>query len=46
MDCRERGGMTGNVACKSILDRYEYYYRAVYMDCLKALDFAETCPAR
>lgn len=55
VDCREQGGMTGNhaaysggmkgnVACKGILDRYEYYYRAVYMDCLKALDFAETCP--
>jgi len=51
VDCREQGGDTGNlapyshghfsnVACKGILDKEEFYYRAVYMDCLKALDFA------
>lgn len=51
VDCREQGGVTGsdatfthgyfqNVNCKGILDPNEYYYRAVYMDCLKAIDFA------
>ncbi len=51
VDCREQGGMTGNcakyssgwmqnVTCKGVLDKEEYYFRAVYMDCLKALDFA------
>lgn len=54
VDCREQGGETGNCAnyssgltmnvnSKGILDKNEYYYRAVYMDCLKAMDFAETC---
>lgn len=54
VDCREQGGKTGNCAhysnsglvtnvnSKGILDKNEYYYRAVYMDCLKALDFAQT----
>jgi hypothetical protein len=43
IDCREQGGHTGNhaqynsghltnLACKGILDPYEYYFRAVYMD--------------
>jgi len=51
VDCREQGGMTGNTAkysfgstqsvvCKGVLDKNEYYYRAVYMDCVKAIDFA------
>jgi cephalosporin-C deacetylase len=51
VDCREQSGLTGNSAkysggstmnvnCKGILDKEEYYYRAVYMDCLKAIDFA------
>ncbi|MDR1539739.1 MAG: acetylxylan esterase [Clostridiales bacterium] len=51
VDCREQGGDTGNnacyshgmvsnVTCKGILDKNEYYFRAVYMDCLKAVDFA------
>ena len=51
VDCREQNGRTGNrasyssgeglsVACKGILDKDEYYYRAVYMDCVKAIDFA------
>jgi cephalosporin-C deacetylase len=55
VDCRDQGGVTGNsavyssgwngdIACKGILDKNEYYFRAVYMDCLKAIDFAETCP--
>jgi cephalosporin-C deacetylase len=55
IDCREQGGdtgnharyshgMVGNVVCKGLLDPREYYYRAVYMDCVKALDFLETCP--
>ncbi len=51
VDCREQCGETGNTAsyshgstqsvvCKGILDKNEYYYRAVYMDCVKAIDFA------
>lgn len=51
VDCRDQGGVTGdqatyssghaiNVACKGILDKEEYYFRAVYMDCVKAIDFA------
>lgn len=55
VDCREQSGatgnaavytsgMTGNVAGKGILDKNEYYFRAVYMDCVKALDFAAACP--
>jgi cephalosporin-C deacetylase len=55
IDCRGQGGVTGNKATyssgitdnltnKGILDKYEYYYRHVYMDCLKAIDFAEACP--
>jgi cephalosporin-C deacetylase len=51
VDCREQTGDTGNcasystgffknVASKGILSKEEYYYRAVYMDCVKAIDFA------
>ncbi len=51
VDCRDQGGSTGNaaarssghagnVACHGILDKEETYYRAVYMDCVKAIDFA------
>lgn len=51
VDCREQCGETGNsaayssgstqsVVCKGILDKNEYYFRAVYMDCIKAIDFA------
>ncbi|MDD2214300.1 MAG: acetylxylan esterase [Oscillospiraceae bacterium] len=54
VDCRDQGGDSGNSACYSnglvanvttrgILDPHEYYYRAVYMDCVKALDFAVSC---
>lgn len=54
VDCREQSGktgnsavyssgMSGNVVCKGVLDKNEYYYRAVYMDCIKALDFAISC---
>ncbi|MDP4153012.1 MAG: acetylxylan esterase [Bacillota bacterium] len=54
VDCREQSGETGNsavytsgsmqnVISKGLLDKNEYYFRAVYMDCLKAIDFAETC---
>lgn len=50
IDCRDQCGDTGNhanystgstqsVVCKGILDKNEYYYRAVYMDALKAIDF-------
>ena len=55
VDCRMQGGRTGNTAAYSnglvqnvtslgINHKDEYYFRAVYMDCLKAIDFAETCP--
>lgn len=37
------GGMVGNVCTKGISDRYEYYYRSVYMDCVRALDAAQGC---
>jgi cephalosporin-C deacetylase len=51
VDCREQCGATGNsasyssgatqsVVCKGVLDKNEYYYRAVYMDSVKAIDFA------
>lgn len=51
IDCREQSGETGNnakyssgstqnVTCKGINDKDEYYFRAVHMDCLKAIDFA------
>jgi cephalosporin-C deacetylase len=50
VDCRDQGGKTGNsasythgfmlnVASKGVHDKMEYYYRAVYMDCVKAIDF-------
>lgn len=55
VDCREQTGETGNsarysaghstnLACKGILDKDEFYYRAVYMDCVKAIDFALSQP--
>ncbi|PWW05736.1 cephalosporin-C deacetylase [Paenibacillus cellulosilyticus] len=51
VDCREQGGKTGNsasttsgfssnLASKGVHNKYEYYYRYVYMDCMKAIDFA------
>lgn len=51
VDCRDQSGETGNsaeyssgytsnVTCKGIMDKNEYYYRAVYMDCIKCIDFA------
>ncbi|GMK38058.1 cephalosporin-C deacetylase [Paenibacillus sp. CCS19] len=51
VDCREQGGNTGNnaattsgfssnLASKGVHDKYEYFYRYVYMDCMKAIDFA------
>lgn len=51
VDCRDQGGKTGNnanyshgflanVASKGVHDKHEYYFRHVYMDCLKAIDFA------
>jgi len=50
IDCREQGGSTGhhsastngyslNLASKGVHNKYEYYYRYVYMDCLRAIDF-------
>ncbi|HBG76908.1 acetylxylan esterase [Eubacteriales bacterium mix99] len=55
VDCRDQSGVTGNcadysggytknVVCKGILDKNEYYFRAVYMDCKKAIDFACSRP--
>jgi len=51
IDCREQGGSTGhgspstngyatNLASKGVHDKSEYYYRYVYMDCVRAIDFA------
>lgn len=51
IDCRGQSGETGNsakytcgttlnVTCNGILNKEEYYFRAVYMDCMKAIDFA------
>lgn len=51
VDCRDQSGRTGNgasyshgfvgnVVSKGVHNRYEYYFRHVYMDCLKAIDFA------
>lgn len=51
IDCRDQGGktgnsaiytngFTGNVASKGVHNKFEYYYRFAYMDCLKAIDFA------
>lgn len=51
VDCRDQGGRTGNLAaytsghtgnvvCRGIQHKEEYYFRAVYMDCVKAIDFA------
>jgi cephalosporin-C deacetylase len=55
VDCRGQSGQTGNKAGYSggvatnvctygILSKREYYYRALYMDSLKAIDFAQACP--
>lgn len=41
----DSGLFGGCVSSKGILNKYEYYYRAVYMDCLKAIDLAEHCEA-
>lgn len=51
VDCRDQGGPTGNsagytsgflsnVASKGVHNKHEYYYRYVYMDAVKAIDFA------
>ncbi len=53
IDCRDQNGDTGtraiyssgstqSVVCKGILDKNEYYFRSVYMDCIRAIDFAYT----
>lgn len=55
IDCRLQGGDTssnetynsglvGNVTSLGILDKDHYYFRAVYMDCCRAIDFAFTRP--
>ena len=38
------GGMAGNVVSKGILDKNAYYFRAVYMDAVRAVDFVCTRP--
>jgi cephalosporin-C deacetylase len=54
MECRLQGGDTGsnvdysgglitNVNSLGILDKNQYYYRAVYMDAMRAIDFAVSC---
>lgn len=51
VDCRGQSGKTGhagsytggncrNIVCTGLSDPREFYYRAVYMDCVRALDFA------
>lgn len=51
VDCREQSGKTGNLASyssgsmqsvtsKGLLDKDEYYYRAAYVDAVRALDVA------
>ena len=55
VDVREQRGTTGNaarytsgsatsVATKGLLNKYEYYYGAVYMDSVKAIDLAASQP--
>jgi cephalosporin-C deacetylase len=55
IDCRNQNGDTGDaraytcgasegVVAMGLLDPNEYYYRAVYMDCVKAIDFAAAQP--
>lgn len=55
VDVREQRGETGNaavythgsatsVATKGLLDREEYYYGAVYMDAVKAIDLLQQLP--
>ena len=56
VDCRGQGGVTrddavyhsgvnSSVVTNGILDKEEYYYRRVYMDCLRAIDCAESIPS-
>ena len=55
IDCRDQSGLTrdnaryrtglcGNVTLRGIEDKEEYYYKNVYLDCIRALDFACTRP--
>lgn len=53
VDCREQGGETGAQntmsgggawAARGLQDPKTYYYRYVYMDCLRAVDVAQACP--
>lgn len=54
VDCRGQGesgestyysnGSTGTWATQGLLDKHEYYYRKVYMDCKRAIDFIFTRP--
>lgn len=53
VDCREQGGETGAQnamsggsawAARGLQEPNTYYYRYVYMDCLRAVDVAQACP--
>lgn len=54
VDCRGQGssgedslyssGSTGTWATQGLLDKNEFYYRKVYMDCKRAIDFIFTRP--
>lgn len=56
VDCRDQGGITGNcasyhgsgmvsnVVTKGITSKEEYYYKAVYVDSIKAIDFVSELP--
>lgn len=49
VDCRGQGGITGDsgcasgggiygLTCRGILEKEDYYYREVYLDCIRSLD--------
>lgn len=55
VDCRDQSGQTrdcaayhsgwmGNVTLRGILDQEEYYFRNVYLDCIRAVDAALARP--
>jgi cephalosporin-C deacetylase len=54
VDCREQRGETGNKSgcpggyvknlfSRGLLDKEEYYCRALYLDAIRAMDFARSC---
>lgn len=55
VDCRGQGGVTRDdshyssaqeyaAAAKGVMNKEEYYFRKVYVDCIKAIDFACSMP--